>query len=166
MCIMAIAAVAAIGQAVAGYAQQQQATNDQNAYHEQNRRTAVAAAGDRYAAINAKAVADNKAASADLLDKQTKALKARATATNAAGEAGLSLSSLSVDALERDLLAQFGRQEDALQTNLEGKQAENRERAESTYNDTVSRINSVRKARNPSPLGMIASIGGSLAGMG
>lgn len=166
MCIMAIAAVAAIGQAVAGYAQAQQQATDQNNYHEQNRRAAVAAAGDRYAAINDKALADRKAASADLLDKQTKALKARATATNAASEAGLSLNSLSVDALERDLLAQFGRQEDALQTNLEGKQAENREKSESTYNDTVSRINSVRKARNPSPLGMIASIAGSLGGMG
>lgn len=168
MCIAAlplISVIASIGSAVAGFAQAQQAADEQNAYHEQNRKAAVAAAGDKYASQQNRILQEREAASQELQEKQIAAMKTRATAVTSAGESGVT--GLSVDALETDLLAQQGRQSAAIQTNWEIKQQYMEDEMQSIYHQTVGRINSVRKASSPSPLGYIfQALGGAAKAMG
>lgn len=164
MCIAAIPAIGAIislAQGVMGFAAASQEAAAQNAYHEQNRLNAIAAANDRYASLNNKTLQEREAASQELFEKQQEAMKARATAAVSAGEAGVS--GLSVDALMGDFLAQQGRQSAAIQTNFEIKKQYNVDEAEATYHNTVGRINSVRKAAKPSPIPFILQgIGGAV----
>jgi hypothetical protein len=167
MCIAALpllGMIASIGQAAVGFMAASQQAAEQNAYHEANRKAAVAAASDKYASQQNRILQEREAASQELFEKQITAMKARATAVTSAGEAGVT--GLSVDALENDLLAQQGRQMQAIQTNWDIKQAHQADEMQSTYHQTVARINSVRKAVAPSPLGFIfQAIGGAAKGM-
>jgi hypothetical protein len=54
MCITALPAILSIAQGVAGFAAASAAASAQNAYYNQNRRAAIAAANDRYAFLNNK----------------------------------------------------------------------------------------------------------------
>lgn len=155
-------AIASIGQAAVGFAAASQQAKAQNAYHEQNRLNAVAAANDKYAALGNRAVQEREAASAELFEKQITAMKTRATAATSAGESGVT--GLSVDALEGDLLAQQGRQAQAIQTNWGFKQAHIEDEMDATYHQTVGRIDSVRKAAAPNPLGYVFQAIGGAAG--
>lgn len=167
MCIAALpmlGMLASIGQAVVGFAAASQQAADQNAYYEQNRKNAIAARNDKDASLNNKVLQEREAASQELFEKQVTAMKARATAAVSAGESGVT--GLSVDNLEQDLLAQQGRQMQAIQTNWEIKQQHAADEKEANYHQTIGRINSVRQARSPSPLGYIfQGIGGALKGM-
>lgn len=156
MCIAAlplIGMLSSIGSAVAGFAGASQQAAEQNAYHEENRKAAIAAANDKYASTNNKLLKEREAASQELHEKQIAAMKTRATAAVSSGEAGVS--GISVDSLMTDILAQQGRQTAAIQTNFEIKKAHAQDENEATYNNTIGRINSVRKASKPSPLPFI-----------
>lgn len=164
MCIAALpllGMLASVGQAVAGFAAASQQASEQNAAHERNRVAAVAAASDKYASTNNKVLQEREAASQELQEKQITALKTRATAATSAGESGVT--GLSVDALETDLLAQQGRQMQAIQTNWEIKQQHAADENVATYHQTIGRINSVRKAAPVSPLGFIFQAAGGIA---
>jgi hypothetical protein len=159
MCVAALPAILAIGQGIAGFAGASGEASAQNAYYNQNRRAAIAAANDRYASLNNKTLQERAQASAELLQKQTEALKARATATASAGEAGVT--GLSVDALQTDFLAQQGRQSEAIEVNFETARANNADEAVATYHNTIGRINSVRTAAKPSPIPFILQAAGA-----
>jgi hypothetical protein len=160
MCLPALPVIAAIGSAAVGYFAADDAADQQNAYYDANRKAAISAAGDRYAALNNKTLQERASASQELFEKQIDALRTRATATVAAGEAGVT--GLSVDALQQDLLAQQGRQMQAIQHNFEIKRQSNEDEAIATYHNTVGRINSVRQASKPSPIPFILQgIGGA-----
>jgi hypothetical protein len=156
-----VGALLSIGQAAVGFMGAQQAANEQNAYHERNRVAAVAAAGDKYASLNNQTLQHREAASDELLQKRIDALKARATAKVASGEAGVT--GLSVNALLADFVAQQSRQEQAVQTNYEIRKMANYDEAVATYHHTIGRINSVRTAASPSILPFILQgIGGAV----
>lgn len=159
-----IGMIASIGQAAVGFMAASKQAKDQNAFHEQNRLNAIAAANDRYASIGNKLNQEREAASQELQEKQIAALKTRATAAVSAGESGVT--GLSVEALEGDLLAQQGRQTQAIQTNWEIKHAHAEDEMDATYHNTIGRIDSVRKASAPSPLGYIfQGLGGIASAM-
>ena len=164
MCIAALPAlgvIASIGQAVVGFAAASQAAAEQNAYYEANRRAAIQAANDRYAALAYQTLQEREKASQELMEKQIEAMKARATAAVSAGEAGVT--GLSVDHLMGDLLAQQGRQFQAIKTNYEIRKQYNADEAVAYYHQTISRINSVRRASKPSPLPYIfQGLGGAV----
>ncbi len=162
---MALGIIASIGQAVAGFAAQSQAADEQNAYAESNRRAAVAAANDRYASLANNTLQHRESASAELLTKRVEALKAKSTAYTASGEGGVT--GLSVDALMGDLQAQHDRQAEAIRINYDIKKQGNQDEAVATYHNTIGRINSVRTASKPSPAGAIfQALGGIAGGLG
>jgi len=153
MCIAAVPAALAIAQAGVSYLGARGEASATNAYYNQNRVAAVAAANDRYAALGNNTLQEREAASQELFEKQIEAMKARATATASAGESGVT--GLSVDALMGDLLAQQGRQTQAIETNFANKRQRNYEEGIATHHNTISRINSVRRAARPSPIPFI-----------
>lgn len=161
MCVAGIAPILAIAQAAVGFASASQQASEQNAAYDANRKAAIAAANDRYAADNYKVLQEREKTSQELFQKQTEALKARSTAAVSAGEAGVN--GLSVDALETDFLAQQGRQAQALQTNFDNQKFDIEVDMENTYHNTVSRINSVRRAAKPSPLPFLLQAVGGIA---
>jgi hypothetical protein len=68
-----------------------------------------------------------------------------------------------VDALLGDIAAQHGRQDQALATNFDIKKQANEDEGRATYNQTISRINSVRQASAPNPLAfMITGLSGAV----
>lgn len=160
MCIAALPAIIGIATAASGYVAARGEASAQNAYFQRNRQAAVSAAGDRYAALNNKTLQERDAASQELFQKQIDALKTRSTAQAAAGESGVT--GLSVDALMGDLLAQQGRQSQAINTNFENQRQGNADEAIATYHNTVGRINSVRQASRPSPIPYILQAAGSV----
>lgn len=159
---MALGIIAGIAQAAVGFAGAQQQANEQNAYYEQNRKAAIAAASDRYASITNNTLQERASASAELMQKKVEALKAKSTAYVASGEGGVT--GLSVDALMGDLQAQHDRQAESIRLNYENKKAANMDEAIATHHNTISRINSVRQASNPSPLPFLVSGLGSVVG--
>jgi hypothetical protein len=163
MCIAALPAILSIAQGVAGFAAASAEASAQNAYYNQNRVNALAAARDRYASLANNTLQEREKASQELFEKQTEALKTRATAAASAGEAGVT--GLSVDALMGDLLAQQGRQRQAIETNYQIKRQYNYDEAVATHHNTISRINSVRTAAKPSPIPyLLSGIGGAFKG--
>ena len=163
MCVAAIPAALAIAQAGVAYLGARGEASATNAYYKQNRAAAIAAASDRYAALNNNTLQEREKASQELFEKQREALITRSTAAVAAGEGGVT--GLSVDALMGDLLAQQGRQTFAIETNYEIKKQHNVDEGLATYHNTISRINSVRKAAKPSPIPYILQgIGGAFKG--
>lgn len=158
---MAIGAVLSIAQAAVGFSAAQQQANEQNAYYDANRKAAIAAANDRYAALNNKTLQEREAASGDLLQKRIEATKARATAKASAAESGVT--GLSVAALMGDFHAQQARQEQAILTNYQIRRQSNEDEGVSTYHNTIGRINSVRQASGPNPASYILQgLGGAV----
>ena len=148
MCLAAVSAVLAIGQAVAGYAAASQQASAQNQYYEQNRQASLAAYRDKTASINNQTLQEREATSQELLQKKLEAMQKRATATVSAGDSGTT--GLSVQALMQDFAAQQARQEAAILTNYQIKKERNMDEADSAYHQTIGRINSVRQASKPS----------------
>jgi hypothetical protein len=161
MALPILGAALSIGQAAAGYGAAKKQAAEQNAYYEQNRLNAVAAANDRYAALNNNTIQERKASSQQLIQKRIEALKAKSKAFVASGEGGVT--GLSVDALLQDYEAQEGRQLEAIHTNYGLKRDRNYDDAVATYHNAVSRIHSVRQASKPSALPFILQgLGGAL----
>jgi hypothetical protein len=167
MCIgigAALGAVLSIGQAMASYSSAAAQAEDQNRYHEQNRRNAVRAAADRYSALARKADQEDAAASQKMVEKRVEGLQAKSKAKAAAATSNVT--GLSVNALLADFEAQQARGEAAINLNLETRRKSLEDEADATYHNTISRINSVRTARKPSPLGYILQgLGGAMKGI-
>lgn len=157
-----LGAVVGIAQAAVGFAQAQQQAAAQEAQHQQNRLDAIAAANDRYAALNRKTLQEQEAASQQLMEKRIEATKAEATAYVASGEAGVT--GLSVDALMQDFRAQQARREASIYTNFEYQRMANEDEADATYHQTVGRINSVPRPAKVSAAPYIVQGLGAVAG--
>ena len=165
MCLMAgaiIGAVLSVAQAAVGFAQQQQAADDQNAYFESNRRASVVAGTDRYASLNNQLLQKREAAAAEMFNKRIEAMKARSTAKVSAGEANVT--GLSVNALMDDLDRQHARQLAAIKRNYEFDRNNTEDELVATRNNTISRINSVRQARGPSGAAFALQAAGGVLG--
>lgn len=164
MCIAAapmIGAVLSIAQAGAGFAAASKQAREQNEYYERNRQASLAAMRDRYASIGNNTLQQREAASQELFEKQREALLARSKAYAAAAEGGVT--GLSVNALFNDYKAQEARRAASIITNYRIKKQANEDEGISTYHNTISRINSVRQASAPSPLGFaLQGIGGAM----
>jgi hypothetical protein len=161
MAMPLIGAALSIGQAAAGYGAASKQASEQNAYYEQNRLNAVAAANDRYAALAKNTIDEKMSSSQQLIQKRIEALKARSKAAVAAGEGGVT--GLSVEAMLGDYEAQEGRQLEAIHTNFDLKKQRNVDDANNAYHNTINRINSVRQASKPSALPFILQgLGGAM----
>lgn len=144
--------------AVAGYMQQSQAASAQNAYYLQNAEAANAAARSAYANQQNELLGKREAADQDIFERRVQALKARGTARDAAGEAGVT--GLSVDALIDDYYAAEGRGVDSVQTNYEIERDNIIAQMDATHSQTIARVNSVQRAQPPSFLGAAIRIAG------
>lgn len=155
MCVMALGAIApligiiaSIGSAVAGFAAQQQAADDQNRYYWENARAAQMAAVNQYANQQNAIIQKRNEASQQEEETHIAGMQARATAHVAAGEAGVT--GLSVNALIDDYYGREGRRVDSIDQNYEMERDYMRANMESTRAQAEQRINSVRQAREPS----------------
>lgn len=155
MCVMALGAIApilgimsSVASAVVGYAAQQKAADEQNAYYARNARAAQMAAVNQYANEQNAIIQKRNAASQQVEETHIAAVKARGTAMAAAGEAGVT--GLSVDALIDDYYGREGRRVDSIDQNYEMDRDYMRANMESTRAQAEQRINSVRQASQPS----------------
>ena len=153
MCMMIAAIGLSIAQAAVGFGQAKQQADEQNEYYEQNRKASIVAGTDRYAPLPNNILQKRQSAAAALSQQRIEALNAKAKGTVAAGEGGVS--GLSVDALLGDLDAQHGRQILAIKRNYQIEKENSQDEGKAALNNTISRINSVRQASNPSPLPFI-----------
>ena len=161
MCIAAIPIILSIAQAGMSFAAASQQADDQNARAESNRRASVAAANDHYAAVNAQTVADRQTTSDKMLATQSKGLREAGTVRAAA--AGSGFTGLSVAALEQDHWGQAQRDYGTLAGNYEAQRFHNQMDNEGYYHHTISRINSVPYAANPSPIPyLLSGLGGAM----
>lgn len=164
MCLAAIPLIGAllsVAQAGVGFAQASAQADAQNAYAEQNRLSAIAAANDKYASLANNTLQERESASQQLLQKNIEFAQAQGKAKVSSGEAGVS--GLSVAALLGDFEAQRGRAVDAIDTNYQIKRQYNIDEGVATQHQAIARINSVRGAAKPSPLAyVIQGIGGAV----
>lgn len=145
--------------AVAGFQQQSQQAASQNAFYVQNARAANEAAVAAYS--NQQIEMNQKLASADqdVMERRIQALKARGTARDAAGAAGVT--GLSVDALINDYYGAEGRGVDSVVTNYDIERQNIISQMEATQHQTTARINSVQRVEPPSFLGAAIRIAGA-----
>lgn len=153
MCIGAVGM--AIGQfvmsaasAVVGYMGQMQQYEAQKQMYQNNRIAANKAAVNTYASQQNRALQEKKAASQELINLQTDAVRGRSTAEVAAGEAGVT--GLSVDALIADYYGQEGRYERVLDNNFQMQADYLRGEMDATQAQAEGRINSVQQPIKPS----------------
>lgn len=153
MCVTAVGmavaqfAMSAVS-SVAGFMGQQQQYEAQQQQYKNNRIEANRAAVDNYASTQNRMLQDQKAASQELQQLNVDALKGRATAETAAGEAGVT--GLSVDALVADYYGQEGRFERTLDNNLQMNADYLQGEMTATSHQTAGRINSVSQGQKPS----------------
>lgn len=153
MCIgavgMAVAQFAlSAASAVTGFMGQQQQYEVQQQHYRNNREAANRAAVNTYASNQNRALQERKAASQEVQNLQTEAMRGRATAEVAAGEAGVT--GLSVDALIADYYGQEGRYERTLSNNYQMQADYLRGEMDATMAQAEGRINSVDQGQKPS----------------
>lgn len=170
MCIGAVGlavaqfAMSAVG-SVVGYMGQQQQYEAQKQQYENNRIEANRAAVDNYASTQNRMLQEQKAASQELQNLNVDAMKGRATAETAAGEAGVT--GLSVDALVADYYGQEGRYERTLDNNLQMQSDYLQGEMTATSHQTAGRINSVSQGQKPSFLDAgVRILGGAVDAFG
>lgn len=153
MCSVAIAlavgqfAISA-GSAVMGFQAQQAQYEAQQQHYKNNREAANKAAVNTYASTQNRQLQEAKATSQEMQNLNTEAMRGRATATVAAGEAGVT--GLSVDALIADYYGQQGRYERTLDNNYQMQADYLRGEMESNQATAEGRINSVDQGQKPS----------------
>lgn len=145
--------------AIAGYQSQVQQADQQNQYYMQNAEAANEAAMAAYHEQQIELNGKLGAADQDLMERRIAALKARGTAKEAAGSAGVT--GLSVDALIDDFYGVEGRGADAVTTNFDLEKNNILAQMDATQHNTTARINSVQRAQAPSFLGAAIRIAGS-----
>ncbi len=148
--------------AVAQYGQQKQAAEQQNAFYNQNAVAANKAAASAYTGLNTQLTQALASSDQDVLERRIQGLKARGTANEAAGSAGVT--GLSVDALINDYSAAEGRGVDSVVTNYDIEKDNILSQMEAVHHQTTARINSVQRAQPPGLLPTIIRIAGSAVG--
>ncbi|MER8505694.1 hypothetical protein NKH91_06120 [Mesorhizobium sp. M0894] len=133
---------------VAGFVGQQQQYEAQQQYYRNNREAANKAAVNTYAANQNRALQERKAASQEQQNLNVEAMRGRATAEVAAGEAGVT--GLSVNALIADYYGQQGRYERTLDNNYQMQADYLRGEMDATQAQAEGRINSVQQGQRPS----------------
>lgn len=153
MCVAAVPLLTfalSAASAVVGYMGQQQQYKAAMQQKIENDKAAAEAARNRYRSINNSLNSEQKKASAEGLDAAVSGLEARGTAKVAAGEAGLQLSGLSVNALLNDFHGQeeryLGRIDQNYQTTLMAYEDEKT----GAYDTARARINSMAMPVKPS----------------
>lgn len=152
MCVDPITAIGiglSLAQGVAGYAQAQAQVDAQNQQAEQNRLNSLQAMRDEQSSLQRKLSQEKAASSTEMFKDQIAAAKAASQASVAANEAGVT--GMSVDALLGDIKAQYGRQNDALDSNYQMSKASISDELVQTHNRAKSRIDSVPYAADASP---------------
>lgn len=144
--------------AVAQYQQESQVAQQQNAFYVQNANAANDAARAAYANQNNQIDQARASADQNVFERRVQALKARGTAQNAAGEAGVT--GLSVDALMSDYSAAEGRGVDSVDTNFNTERENILAQMQATQSQTTARINGVQRVQPPSFLGAAVRIAG------
>ncbi|MER8591832.1 hypothetical protein NKH33_09550 [Mesorhizobium sp. M1182] len=140
-------AVSAFG-SILGYAGQQQQYEAQQEMYHNNRDAANKAAANSFASIQNRQLQDDAASGQELQNLNIEAVKGRATASVAAGEAGVM--GLSVDGLIADYYGQQGRYERTLANNAQMNASALRDQMDSTRATAEGRINSVDQGQRPS----------------
>ena len=151
--LAAASALLSIGSAGVGFAGAQQQADAQNAYYRQNAKNAQQSAVNSYADIGTKREQVRVQADQNAFDQSIEALQKRGTAVAAAGEAGVS--GLSVDAVLGSLFAQEGQKRDRLDQQYAADGANLITQGKQVESQAQSRINSVQRAADPSPLSFI-----------
>jgi hypothetical protein len=172
--IIAAAAVASVAIAAAGtgvslYAQDQQADAEadyqkrlaeaQNQSIEENYKLAVASQSNQNKALQERVREEGDAATAEKMRNAREAAKAVATARVAAGEGGVS--GTSVNALLNDFMAQEARYRDSVNTNLEYARDAIDYEQESTHLTTKGRASAIKPFK-PSPIQQPNYLAGAL----
>lgn len=143
---------------------QQEAADNQNRLHEQNRLNALAAFNEKQNSLNMRISQEREAAGEQKMDNALQANAARATNEVAAGEN--MVSGHSIDALQRDIFSKEQRFNDRVNTNTDWTIQQIQSQKKGTSYEAVDRINSVRKADNPNFAGLlIKSVAGGLSGI-
>jgi hypothetical protein len=142
--------------AMAGYAQQKEQADQQNALYRQNATNALAAFQNKQVDMNTRIMQERESAAAQNFDNTLAANKAEATNRVAAGESGAE--GTSTDALMHDIQGQESRQQDRVNQNLDYTvdQLQNQKKGQSY--EALDRINSVKKADTPSFAGAMLQI--------
>lgn len=149
-------------QAIASYGAQSAAADAQNQYYAENAKAAQQAAVTQYAHQQNQIIQKRNAAGQEILETKIEGLKARATAHNAAGEAGIT--GLSVDALVGDYYGREGRRITSIDENYMMDRDYMRANMDSTQAQAQQRINSVQRASGPSFGDAMIRIAGSVVG--
>jgi hypothetical protein len=140
-------------QAVVGYSAQKKASDEayteQTRVYNENQRNALLAFGDQQAASNQRIAQEQDAAAADSMDVSLEARANRARNMVAAGEAGVS--GPTVDSLMRDIYGKEGRSLSRIDTNLDWSTQQLEAEKTGQTHQTVSRINSVARAKKNDP---------------
>ncbi|RVB05688.1 hypothetical protein [Mesorhizobium sp. M7A.F.Ca.CA.004.02.1.1] len=131
-----------------GFAQQNQAYEAQQETYKNNRDASNKAAAQTYASIQNRQLQDDAASGQELQKLNIEGMKGRATASVAAGEAGVT--GLSVDGLIADYYGQQGRYERTLSNNAQMNASALRGEMDSTRATAEGRINSVDQGQKPS----------------
>ncbi|WP_132413098.1 hypothetical protein [Neorhizobium sp. S3-V5DH] len=144
---------------IVGYMGQQAQYEQQQQIYENNRQEANKAAVDTYASTQNRILQERAAASNEAQKINIDAAKGRATASVAAGEAGVA--GLSVDALISDYYGQQGRYERTLSNNMQMQEDYLVGEMDATRAQAAGRINSVDQGTPPSFLDAAIRIGSS-----
>lgn len=156
--------LSAAGQ-VAGFAGQQQATDDYNASAKQNAINASVAATRQYQDEGFRYAADVKAANQEGYDAVMRARQAAGTAKASAGTSGLDLGSVSVQSILSDINNTESRSKSVIDDRRDESAYAYRGRTKSIEAQAQGRINSMPFKEGPSKLGLALGIASSAFGV-
>jgi hypothetical protein len=144
---------------IAQFGQQQQAAERQNQYYEANKLAANQALVNSYAGEQNQMIEERNASSQQAMQGTLAAAQGRATATTAAGAAGVG--GASVDALIGDYFSRESMNKSAINQNYAMKSDAIQAQELGDQSQAISRINSVQKAVAPSFLDAAIRLGGN-----
>lgn len=151
-----------VAQGAVGFFGQQKQYKQQLADREENRLNAGQALTGQWAATDLRINQEGAAAAQQGQQAAVEGARARATATTAAGEGGVS--GLSVDYLLRDLYAQEGRFNEATATNLQMTRSYLTAEKSAQRAGAQNQINSIPIPEKPSIMGAMLNVFGSALG--
>lgn len=134
--------------AVSGYQGAKQEAAQQNALFNKNTTAAQIATGQQYTQTQLRQIQDEEAAGADKMEMAREGRAARATATVAAGEAGVS--GLSVNSILQEFYGREGQYNATTDKNTKWSRAQTDMTLKGIQAGGQDRINSVQRANKPS----------------
>ena len=163
--VPALSLVAGVGQAVVGYQAAQADYKANKELFKANLQNAATATTDKYGQIATRIMQEDAAASQEIQEAQVEGLKARASASVAAAEGGVS--GVSVDAIVRDTLASEARFISNTKKNLDYSREYWRGEQRAAQAQGQSQVNSVQRPAKPSFLPYaIQAFGSTIQSMG